>query len=150
MKKCSRCKKRPRSTTHAWCKLCQSEYHKERKRLDPTLGPYLAEHAKEFRRTHPRRMKALYRRHNLKNNSGATVEWYEEQFKKQKRRCAICRAKAKSVRKGGIPRLSVDHDHRTGTRRALLCAKCNFALSRIEEVPQWARKATQYLKKHSF
>jgi hypothetical protein len=94
-------------------------------------------------------MKALYRRHNLKNSCGATVEWYERQFRKQKGRCAICRAKAKPVRKGGIPRLCGDHNHRTKKLRGLLCAPCNFAISRIEEVSRWHQKALKYLSHYS-
>jgi len=92
-------------------------------------------------------MKVLYRRHNLKNSCGATVEWYEAKFKKQRGRCAICRAKARPVRKGGIPRLCSDHDHETGKLRALLCPKCNFAISRIEAIPRWHELALAYLAK---
>jgi hypothetical protein len=144
---CSRCKINPRQEKHAYCKPCASQYHKERKRNDPTLGPYLAERARQFREANPERMKELYRRNNLRNSCGATPEWYEQKFKEQKGRCAICRAKARPVRKGGIPRLCSDHDHETGELRALLCVKCNFAISRLEEIDRWHEKALEYLAK---
>jgi hypothetical protein len=143
---CRRCKKRPHNKKHAWCKPCQAAYYQE-KRKDPEWLKLQARRAREFRRDNPAHMKKLYRKHNLKHTGGATVEWYEEQFKKQRGRCGICRAKPRPVRPGGIPRLHADHDHKTGRLRGLLCAKCNWALTRIEEVPSWYDRAIAFLAK---
>lgn len=51
-----------------------------------------------------------------------TAEQYAALLELQDGRCAICRGAPKSQR------LSVDHDHRTGRVRGLLCSRCNHDL----------------------
>lgn len=46
---------------------------------------------------------------------------YEELYQFQNRKCALCQ-RASGARK----RLAVDHDHRTGEVRGLLCSLCNY------------------------
>lgn len=47
---------------------------------------------------------------------------YDRMLASQEGRCAICRARPKSKR------LAVDHDHKTGAVRGLLCSRCNHDL----------------------
>lgn len=47
---------------------------------------------------------------------------YERLLEAQGGRCAICRARPRSKR------LAVDHDHKTGAVRGLLCSRCNHDL----------------------
>lgn len=53
---------------------------------------------------------------------GLTAEQYQLLLDAQGGRCAICRARPKSKR------LAVDHDHKTGAVRGLLCGRCNHDL----------------------
>lgn len=53
---------------------------------------------------------------------GLTPEQYDELLRRQGGRCAICRGRPKSKR------LAVDHDHKTGAVRGLLCSRCNHDL----------------------
>jgi hypothetical protein len=53
---------------------------------------------------------------------GVSTEDYERMLAAQGGGCAICGAKPKSRR------LHVDHDHRTGTVRGLLCFQHNRAI----------------------
>lgn len=53
---------------------------------------------------------------------GITGDDYEALLKRQGGKCAICRARPKSKR------LAVDHDHKTGAVRGLLCSRCNHDL----------------------
>jgi hypothetical protein len=53
---------------------------------------------------------------------GLTPAQYDELLRRQGGRCAICRAKPKSKR------LAVDHDHKSGAVRGLLCSRCNHDL----------------------
>lgn len=53
---------------------------------------------------------------------GLEVGDYDALLKAQGGKCAICRARPKSKR------LAVDHDHKTGAVRGLLCSRCNHDL----------------------
>jgi hypothetical protein len=53
---------------------------------------------------------------------GITAEGYDALLKAQGGKCAICRARPVSKR------LAVDHDHKTGAVRGLLCSRCNHDL----------------------
>jgi hypothetical protein len=70
--------------------------------------------------------KARYRAYHLRYNYGITPEKYDEMFKTQQGKCALC---------GGPPGkrgLFVDHDHRTKKVRGLLCDGCNWAVGAVE------------------
>lgn len=54
-------------------------------------------------------------------------------------RCGICAAREA---------LYVDHDHRTGAVRGLLCPKCNSAIGLLDESPERFAAALAYLEKH--
>jgi hypothetical protein len=51
-------------------------------------------------------------------------------------------------RKGVIAHLSVDHDHKTGKVRELLCAHCNTALGKLREDAAIAAAMLAYIQKH--
>lgn len=53
---------------------------------------------------------------------GLTAAEYDALLEAQGGRCAICRGKPKSKR------LAVDHNHKTGEVRGLLCSRCNHDL----------------------
>ncbi len=54
--------------------------------------------------------------------------------------CAIC------TRATGATRaLSVDHDHKTGLTRGLLCRPCNDLLGHLRDDPEAARRIANYL-----
>lgn len=53
---------------------------------------------------------------------GITSDDYDTLLDRQGGKCAICRARPKSKR------LAVDHDHKTGAVRGLLCGRCNHDL----------------------
>jgi hypothetical protein len=53
---------------------------------------------------------------------GITSDDYATLLEAQEGRCAICGARPKSKR------LAVDHDHKTGAVRGLLCSRCNHEL----------------------
>ena len=74
---------------------------------------------------------------------GLTTEMYEELLKKQNNGCAICGKPPKKKP------LSVDHCHKTGKVRGLLCQKHNVAIGLFNDDPALFDVAKQYLKQHS-
>lgn len=58
----------------------------------------------------------------IERTYGLTREDYDALLEAQGGKCAICRRRPKSKR------LAVDHDHKTGAVRGLLCSRCNHDL----------------------
>ena len=89
----------------------------------------------------------VLRRH-LEKHYGITLEQYEELFRLQGGRCAICNdppATGLSGR-GKANRLVVDHDHDTGAVRGLLCRPCNSGVGHLRDSGALLRKAIAYLE----
>lgn len=59
--------------------------------------------------------------------------------------CAIC---GKPETKPNAKYLAVDHDHKTGEVRGLLCNNCNRALGLLQDNTEVLQNAINYLKKH--
>ena len=64
---------------------------------------------------------------------------YAAMLEAQDGHCALCPNTPKSRR------LHVDHDHRTGQVRGLLCFPCNRALPSYV-TPEWLERAAAYLR----
>ncbi len=62
----------------------------------------------------------------LKRKYGISLDEYEELLRTQQGVCAICRAKENRS-------LAVDHDHKTGRVRGLLCTNCNQGLGKFRD-----------------
>jgi len=79
---------------------------------------------------------------------GLSAEDYQALLKKQQGRCAVCgiRDGHRSCR-GRHCRLALDHDHRTGTIRGLLCNNCNRGLGRFKDSVKLLEAAVRYLKR---
>lgn len=103
------------------CRECSSTLQKERNRQ----AAY-----KEARRA-----SALRSRYDI------SVTEYERLFRLQDKRCAICRNRPQTRR------LAVDHNHRTGAVRGLLCDWCNRkVLGGARDKPAILRAAAEYLE----
>jgi len=86
-------------------------------------------------------------RHNYKLHScfGISKYDYDEMYKKQDGKCAICGKKETIIKCGKIQQLSVDHDHSTGRIRGLLCFHCNSGIGKFGDNSELLRKAADYL-----
>lgn len=68
--------------------------------------------------------KRNHRADNLKHRYGITIDEYEILLKTQNDCCAICGKSQDKEKK----RFAVDHNHKTGHIRGLLCIFCNSRL----------------------
>ena len=82
-------------------------------------------------------------RTHLKKKYGITQEDWNILYEKQNGCCAICNTYISAL-KDKI--LCVDHCHKTGKIRGLLCHKCNKALGGLNDDPELLQRALDYLK----
>lgn len=80
---------------------------------------------------------AKTREYNLRKRYGITPEYYEELFHKQNGKCAICGTSKE--------KLVIDHDHKTGKVRGLLCHNCNRGLGKFRDSPRTMLRVIDYL-----
>jgi hypothetical protein len=85
-----------------------------------------------------------------KTTPGLTVSQYERLLRSQQNKCAICLKGevAKDARYGATKLLSVDHCHKTGEVRGLLCDNCNRGLGLFKEDVDTLSNAISYLEQH--
>lgn len=72
-----------------------------------------------------------------------SMEQYQAMEERQSNLCAICGKPPKSRA------LHIDHCHRSGKVRALLCSSCNTLLGLANEDTEILMKAIAYLREHS-
>ena len=72
-----------------------------------------------------------------------TEDDYDEMWEEQDGCCAICNEEFANHIEG-----KVDHNHKTGNVRALLCNKCNTGLGDFDDDPDLLRAAADYIEKH--
>ena len=72
---------------------------------------------------------------------GISEELYLKTLERQKGKCAICG----TTEPGGRGRFHVDHDHKSGAVRKLLCKSCNYGLGNFKDRPDILRLAADYL-----
>jgi len=136
-----------RSDYDKWLKLVNPEYHKNQventKRWIKNNAEKYKQYAKNWRaKQDPVYMKAYKRMKQLKAY-GLTPEDYSELLKKQNGACAICQKLPTKIE------LAVDHNHKTGRVRGLLCFRCNFGMTFYGENLNNFERAVNYLKEMS-
>jgi hypothetical protein len=99
------------------------------------------DYAKRNRLTHPNETHTRDRKLALSKNYGITEDEYNDLFEKQSGLCAACGSSETSLK--GY--LCVDHDHKTGKIRGLLCRRCNVALGLVNDNTTILIKMIDYL-----
>ncbi len=105
-----------------------------------------------------RRNRAIKRYHNspggkkyvrkfLLKKYGLTIAQRNKMLREQHGRCYICKKPEILIKKGEVQRLCIDHDHKTGKVRGVLCHKCNSGLGFFNDDPVLLAKAISFFKK---
>ena len=162
---------------HTWyCKDCINKdtgdyQNKHKNQHNETSKMYrkrnkekIKEYDKKYRETHKEELKERRRKYHLKNkiernkairnwtlirDFGITEKDYQTFFKNQNGVCAICGTKESDLGNNGkIKKLAVDHDHKTGKVRGLLCGRCNLMLGRLKDSINLLNCAIKYLQRN--
>ena len=118
-RKCNKCSKT----------LLLTDFYKTGRKSDkdPNKRHYTCKECTKARlRTADSQSPERKRKAHLQRTYGITPEEYDEMLLLQDGKCAIC-PKEEAGGKHNV--FCVDHDHRTGKVRQLLCKNCNIVLS---------------------
>jgi hypothetical protein len=83
---------------------------------------------------------------DIQKRYGLTKKEYVKLENKQLGLCACCHQKPTNRGRNGA--FVVDHCHRTGAVRGLLCAKCNAGIGFFDDNPDLLQLASFYLESH--
>jgi hypothetical protein len=136
-KYCSRCKqwkpttdfcpaKSTKTGLYAYCRPCSNAKRNE------------------WRKKNPERNRQIKMPSHLKARYGITLEEYDSIMANASGTCDICGLETNRTKKGS----QLDHCHRTGKIRGVLCAKCNTALGLFDDNRETLRRAIDYLEGH--
>lgn len=131
LKRCSRCE----------LFLPHNDYNKNRNKLRPECRDCRNRDEKPYRIAHKEQIALAMRKTKLKWKFGMTLEAYEKRYKEQSDCCLLCNRNRSEFKIA----LSVDHDHKTGKVRGLLCHDCNTGLGKFRDSAELLNKAAQYL-----
>lgn len=85
------------------------------------------------------------REYSIKRKFNLTEEEYLSKLKDQNHSCLICGVHESRLSK----KLAVDHCHKTGKVRGLLCFSCNVSLGRFKDSKELLQKAINYLEEYN-
>ena len=81
-------------------------------------------------------------------NFSMTLDDYQRMLELQGHKCAICKQENKKIimsNKTGRETLHIDHNHKTGKVRGLLCHNCNATIGLVKESKDTLYKIISYL-----
>lgn len=146
MKTCTKClkelpesvfklKKNSRNISSKRCNACRESPSVLWNQKNSDRMKAAAQKFKNSGKSRQGRLKAMY---------GMTHEEYLVLFEKQQYSCAICKCKEPG---GRWKHFHVDHDHKTGIVRGLLCTNCNRAIGYMNDDVWRLEQSIRYLSK---
>lgn len=146
---CPTCKEREKKKNQSYCEVCMKavalkSYYKNKDK------PSNVERRKQYNATIDRRRNEKRRKNDplykysqknwyLNRNYGITINQFEDMYKNQNGKCAVCGIKEAT---------HVDHNHDTGAVRQLLCNTCNSSIGMAQESFELLDRLSAYLKRH--
>lgn len=127
------------------CKVCTAFFNKKtfRARRDEH-NRKCAEYRKKIALENPEILRQRSIAAHLKSKFGLTIDQWNKMFEAQGGLCKICHVKQEELKR----RFNVDHCHKTGKIRALLCINCNTLLGSAMESEEILKNAIVYLNEH--
>jgi hypothetical protein len=139
MRACSVCKKLKPSADY-YKKISKAGY---RTRKDGLSSACVVCHKVKQAESYQRR-KDKVKNQQLISKFGISLDDYNQMLVQQQGCCAICKRDQNSFKMS----LAVDHRHRDGKVRSLLCGNCNTALGMLKENFNSAISLAKYIQEH--
>lgn len=121
------------------CRVCfkslSSEYYKKN-------SEKIKNRIQEYKRLNPAKVKQFMKINHLRTSYNLSLIDFEKLSERQGNVCRCCNIHVSELKKG----LFVDHCHKTGVVRGLLCQKCNMGLGLFNDDPHLLIEASKYLK----
>ena len=132
------------------CRKCNKEKNLlddfYRSRADPTKASSYAYECKVCTKIRARKYDHEHREHkrdlHLQRYYGISADDFNMLLEAQDHQCAICFTTNPGGKSG---RFNVDHDHKTGKVRGLLCKSCNIALGEVGDNIHTLKNMIEYL-----
>lgn len=102
---------------------------------------------KAYQKAYREKTPLIQKARALRDSFNLSFDDYLQMFNAQNGVCAICKQPETHKRQGKLKMLAVDHDHKTGAIRGLLCSDCNTGIGKLKDDPMVIRSAIQYLEK---
>lgn len=127
--------------------LASKTDHRKQYMKDYANNPEKKEALKADRFKYKTRNPIIAKKGHLKRKFGLSLEDYERMLSEQDGACKICRKIETRMnnKKNTIATLAVDHCHKTGAIRGLLCFKCNAAIGMLSDCVKTLQAAIDYL-----
>lgn len=144
------------------CRACQTVRPIERFTFDRRDGSHqprckecinaeVRDRYRQRRQENPQEVRAALRAKHVRQAFRLDYLDYLRMIDDQDNRCAICNQPETSLdhRSGETRALAIDHDHRNGRVRQLLCRSCNLMLGHAQDTPGLLEAAAEYLRVHA-
>ena len=98
-----------------------------------------------YMKAHREAFPDFWKNTHLQRKFGIGLTDYIEMVVERGNKCDICGQPETQLRGGKVKALAVDHDHKTGAIRGLLCCDCNQALGKLGDSVDRLKAAIAYL-----
>lgn len=119
-------------------------YRRAKGVLPATVGHDKVAYMKQWHKDNPEFRRAQH----LRRYYDMTLDEYQAMLNAQKGVCKACGKTETRTAQGTICHLHVDHDHKTGRIRGLLCNRCNMALGYAQDDPNILEALASYIREH--
>lgn len=134
---------------HSYCKECvniisKKYYYKNKEKIQKRMNKYSSEHReqkREYAKTWYIKNKDRKKEYHIRKAFGIDISKYNIILKNQNNKCAICDIDNNNLNRS----LVIDHCHKTGKIRGLLCGRCNLMLGNIKDNKNILKKMIKYL-----
>src|SRR5205807_10596263 len=119
---------RPNGNIHSWCIACMKQLRVDR-------NPEIAAYQRRRRKNRSGAEREIEKDYQLQYKFGITLDKYNEILEVQGYCCAVCGKEDDTDlhNESKTKQLGVDHCHKTGLNRGLLCNDCNRGIGQLKE-----------------